>query len=65
LGVLDEGVKLFPRNPDIVYRTAVLKAWIGLHAEAAGLIALGLQHAPDAGTRARLESLQSSLPVAR
>ncbi len=64
LGVLDEGVRLFPREAELVYRTAALKARIGLHAEAAALIAIGLQHTTDAGMRTRLVALQASLPGA-
>jgi len=62
LGVLDEGVRLFPRDAQLVYTNAALKVKAGLVAEAAGVIALGLRVAPDAETRAKFEALKASLP---
>ncbi|MBC7366665.1 MAG: hypothetical protein H7343_07610, partial [Undibacterium sp.] len=51
LAVLDEGVKLFPRKTELVYRTALLKARIGLYSDSAELITLGLQHTTDPEAR--------------
>lgn len=62
LAVLDEGVKLYPAETDLVYATAALKARIGLQAEAHSLIALGLQHATDADARDRFSKLRAALP---
>lgn len=62
LAVLDEGVRMFPRNTALVYRTAALKARAGLAAEADALVTLGLRVATDGETRAKFEKLKASLP---
>jgi hypothetical protein len=62
LVVLDEGVRLFPRDADLVYRTAALKARIGLHADAAALIELGLRNTADTEALGRFKTLQATLP---
>ena len=63
LAVLDEGVRLFPRNVSLVYRAASLKVRAGFAAEADSLITLGLRLAPDGETRAKFEKLKASLPA--
>lgn len=62
LVVLDEGVRMFPRNTPLIYRTAALKARAGFPAEADALITLGLRIAPDGETRTKFEKLKASLP---
>ncbi len=57
LAVLDEGVRLFPRRVELVYRAAELCAQNGFAPEAATLVQLGLQIAPDAATRERFARL--------
>ena len=63
LAVLDEGVRLFPRNVMLVFRDAGLKAKIGLSAQSAALIEHGLRIAPDAATREKFEALKATLPA--
>ena len=65
LGVLDEGVRFFPRTTALVYATAVQKVRVGLVADARSLIALGLRVATEAETRRKFETLQASLPAAK
>ncbi len=63
LAVLDEGVRLFPRNATLVYRDAELNAKTGLTAKAVALVDHGLRIAPDAATRERFEALKATLPA--
>jgi hypothetical protein len=63
LGVLDEGVRLFPRDRELVYADAALKLRAGLGAEAASLINLGLRLAPTGEMRDKFEALKSALPL--
>ncbi|MBI5768306.1 MAG: hypothetical protein HZA93_10960 [Verrucomicrobia bacterium] len=65
LAVLDEGVALFPRQAELVYRTASLYLERGWPAEARNYLDLGLQIAPDEKTRARFVELQSRLDPAK
>lgn len=62
LAVIDEGVRLFPRNAGLVYLDAALKVRAGLVAEAGSLINLGLRVAPDSASRGRFEALKAKLP---
>lgn len=64
LAVLDEGVRLFPRNAILVYRDAALQAKIGRVREAESLIRLGLRVTTDEGLRAKFEALTVGLPAA-
>lgn len=57
--VLEEGVRLFPRDTEFVYRTAELNVRHGFSETARWLITLGLTLAPDAAARARFEALQA------
>jgi hypothetical protein len=59
LAVLEEGVRLFPRRTELVYRTAQLNLRHGFTDTARWLITLGLTLAPDAAARARFETLQA------
>ncbi len=65
LGVLDEGLRFFPRNSALVYATAVQKMRAGLVADTRSLIDLGLRIATEAETRRKFETLKASLPVAK
>ncbi len=62
LAVLDEGVRLFPRNAALVYQDAALKLKAGLVTEAGSLADLGLRIAPDAATRERFQTLKAAVP---
>ncbi len=62
LGVIEEGVRQFPRDAALVYGAAELRAKSGYLAEAHALIRLGLRVVTDAPMRARFEQLQRSLP---
>ena len=65
LGVLDEGVRFFPRTTALVYATAAQKVRAGLVADARSLIDLGLRVATEAETRRKFETLKASLPAAK
>jgi hypothetical protein len=58
LAVLEEGVRIFPRHAELVYRTAELNVRHGFTDTARWLITLGLTMAPDAAARTRFEALQ-------
>ena len=62
LAVLDEGVRLFPRNATLIASTAELKVKAGLVSEAATLIDLGLRVAPVGPAREKFEALKLALP---
>ena len=57
LAVLEEGVRLFPRRTELVYRTAELNVRLGHTETARWLINLGVTLAPDAAARTRFEEL--------
>jgi hypothetical protein len=61
LGAVDEGVLLFPYDTDLVYADAQLQAHAGRNAPSTALCEIGLQFAPDAGTRERFSRLKDSL----
>lgn len=61
LAVLEQGVRLFPRHGDLVYRTAELNVRHGFSDTARWLIKLGLTLAPDAAARTRFEALQAKV----
>ncbi len=61
LAVLDEGVRLFPRRPALVLRTAELHWRNGFHEEAAPLVEIGLRIADDESSRARAAALKAQL----
>ncbi len=62
LGVVEEGVRQFPRDAALVYGAAELRAKSGFLAEAHALVRLGLRVTNDAPMRARFEQLHRSLP---
>lgn len=59
--LLDEGLKLFPRQLTLLYQVAVLKFRQGANAEAAALIDRGLELSPTPASRAGFEKLQIAL----
>ena len=61
LGVLDEGVRQFPRNSELLYRTAQLHQQAGATPTALAITQLGLRFATDPAAKARLEEFQSTL----
>lgn len=61
LTVLDEGLTAFPKDFELVYATAVLKARIRSYSEAETLIAHGLKIASEPAQRTRLLALQAAL----
>ena len=63
LGVLDEGVRRFPRDRELLYRTAQLYQQAGVPATALAITQLGLRFATDPASKARLEELQKTLPA--
>lgn len=62
IGLLAEGVQIFPGRLRLVYATASLSRDAGLADTARSLIEYGLSVAPDAKTRGLFEQLQTSLP---
>jgi tetratricopeptide (TPR) repeat protein len=62
LAAVEQGVRLYPRQTELVYRAAELRAHNGYPREAHGLVRLGLRLALDAPTRARFEKLLAALP---
>lgn len=66
LGVLDEGVRQYPRNSDLLYRTARLYQQAGAAPTAASICQLGLRFTADPAARSRFEELLAALsPAAR
>ena len=65
LTLLEEGVRMFPRDRELVLRTAALNLRLGHHDTARWLITLGLTLAPDAAARTRFEALQAQVDAAR
>jgi hypothetical protein len=61
LAVLDEGVKLFPFDADLTYRSAALLAKNGFRAEAAVRLDQGLKVVRDPQLRAKFEQLKQQL----
>jgi hypothetical protein len=62
LAVLDEGVRRFPRESDLVYQVALLHRQIGSLTTAAAIAQVGLRFSTDADTRTKFERLLASLP---
>ncbi len=60
--ILNEGVRKFPGDADLVASAARAKLRAGVNAEATSLAALGLRLAHDDATRARFQKLQAELP---
>jgi hypothetical protein len=62
LTVLDEGVRVFPRDTPLVAHAARLYSQIGLNDRARELAQLGLANSPDAASRSDLEAFLHKLP---
>jgi hypothetical protein len=62
LGVLDEGVRSFPRESKLLYDTAQLYNQAGSPATAASIAKLGIRFSSDATAKTRFEQLLASLP---
>ena len=60
--ILNEGVRKFPGDADLVASAARAKLRAGVNADAVSLTALGLRLAHDDATRARFQKLQAELP---
>ena len=65
LAGLEDGVRLFPRRSELVYRTAELNLRHGFTDTARWLITLGMTLASDAATRMRFEALQARVSAER
>jgi len=63
LGVLDEGIRFFPRDSALLYAAAQLYREAGENTAAASIARLGLRFSPDADTKARFEKLLVLIPV--
>lgn len=63
LAVLDQGVLAYPRNTELIYKSATLKIRYGYTEDARSLVELGLKVARDANSRNRFEQLKASLPA--
>jgi hypothetical protein len=59
--LLEEGLRLFPRNAGLIYQLAALKALHGSAAEAKELIERGLQLNPPPAGRAEFEKLRAAM----
>lgn len=64
LAVLDEGIRLFPRDTALIYATTTQKIRAGLLPEAGQLIDFALRTTPDTTARQKFETLKASLPAA-
>jgi hypothetical protein len=62
LVVLDQGVLAYPRNTDLIFKNATLKARYGFTDDARSLTELGVKVASDTAARSRFEQLKASLP---
>jgi hypothetical protein len=63
LAVLDEGIRAFPRNSDLLYRSAQLYRQAGVQPTATSIAKLGLRFATDPAAKARFEELLATLPA--
>lgn len=61
LGVLDEGVRQFPRDSELIYRTAKLYENASQVPTALAITQLGLRFAREPAAKTRLEELQTAL----
>lgn len=64
LGVLKEGVSLFPRHSELIFKSAALYLQAGYADEAAALAALGERTATTAEGKARFRAFAAKLPKA-
>jgi len=61
LAVLDEGVHLFPRQPQLALHAAELNLRFGFRDEAVALVRVAARGAGDDATRAQVAALQQRL----
>ncbi len=64
LGVLDEGIRAFPRDSEMLYAAAQLYGQAGAPAIASSIGRLGLRFSTEPAARAKFEQLLASLPPA-
>jgi hypothetical protein len=64
LAVLDEGIRAFPRDSELLYTAALLYRDAGAPPIASSIARLGLRFNAEPATRARFEQLLASLPPA-
>jgi hypothetical protein len=64
LAVLDEGIRLFPRNHALLYQSALLYRGAGKPETARSIAQLALRYSQDEAQRARFETLLNELPPA-
>jgi hypothetical protein len=62
LGVLDEGIRRFPRQSQLLMQTAQLYQQIGDKARAAAIAQVGIRFPADAAAKAQFEQLAATLP---
>lgn len=63
VGLLVEGVQLFPHRLRLMYQTAVLSVDAGMNDVATSLVDYALKVAPDVKTRELFEKLKAALPA--
>ena len=63
LGVLDEGIRAFPRNSALLYNSAQLYHHAGATPTAASITRLGIRFSSTPADKARLEEFLASLPA--
>jgi hypothetical protein len=63
LGVLDEGIRAFPRDSELLLNSAQLYVRAGAAPTAASIAKLGLRFATEPAVRARFEQVLKSLPA--
>ena len=64
LAVLDEGIRAFPRDSDLLYTAAQLYSQAGAPPTASSIARLGLRFSTEPAARAKFEQLLASLPPA-
>jgi hypothetical protein len=63
LAVLDEGIRAFPRNSDLLYRAAQLYRQADALPVATSIAKLGLRYSSDDAAKVRFEELLAALPA--
>jgi hypothetical protein len=61
LAAIDEGVKLFPYDMNLVFADATLQSQLGTKQAASNLCDIGIEFAPDSAMRERFVGLKASL----
>jgi hypothetical protein len=60
---LSEGLRFFPRNQELIYKTAALNVRARFYEAARALVEYGIQKSPTDTDRARYAELQKNLPA--